>query len=122
MSMGCKWMETIRMKNGNINDIDVGINAIKHLSSIPDMSNAWDIVNSIRVNIPQYHLEKALYAIRMAMSIPMQRICSELKCMYHHPDDPNKTDYSEVCRGICDKCKRNMIAAMDGCEQDFYKS
>ncbi len=62
-------------------------------------------------------MEDAEEILVMVRSIPTGRLCEEVECRYHHPEDPYRSSYVDVSKDKCGECTFNKDFKLDSSKQ-----
>lgn len=86
--------------------------------------NVWLIAEQINSMCSSTMLMDARDVMTQVMSLPSKRLCEELDCQYHHPENAEKESFNGKYEKFCSRCIHNkhiLNAKAVRTDQDNYK-
>lgn len=72
----------------------------------------WLVAEQINGSCSEMMIDDAYDVLVMIQSIPKNRLCEKIECIYHHPEDPTSNNYCH-CQDKCDECVENQKSKLD---------
>ena len=72
--------------------------------------NVWLIAEQINSMCSPTMLMDARDVMTQVMSMPSNRMCEKINCIYHHPENPEKHTFNGLYEEKCNKCIYNKKA------------
>ena len=69
--------------------------------------NKWLVAEQINSMCSDMMIEDAQDILKMISSMPSNRLCEEITCVYHHPDNPGSHGYNGLYNKRCGECCHN---------------
>jgi len=81
----------------------------------------WLIVEQVNSLCSEMMIDDTYDILRMVQTIPYNRLCEKISCMYHHPKDFEKSDYP-ISKERCNRCSYNKKSKTPtNLKFDFYE-